>query len=450
VNRRTYLATAVTAFGAGTAGCQSGQETTAEQQTPEATTTGPGETDSSGDVGLTIGTEAGIEVTYEDSLVTDTVVTSNDARQAEDGRRFVLLQLSVRNNTGDTTEFPGGERFELTAGNNAYRRTTVTDSGGFGTEAGRIQQPVLGDEYRTGGRVDAGAVTSGWLVVSVPVDGSEFTLELTEVTAESGETPSWSVVADATDLATCSVSVNGPQTVTQGTEATYTIIAENTGNRQVRCYRQLTASRGRREQTETLARVLEPSSTHETTLSFTPEGTGTVVVESAGESLTETPVELPTFEFGKSWTSPDGIRVNVTDVQFAQEATYEPEYEDEELSVESGPDSKFAFFYVTVAYTGNDSTTEFPKGRDIRVERKNGEIIAQFYGRDDDVPQRWTDPVSGDLYADTQSFYYSGDTASGWFVATVPESLSRDDLYLRITTSGVGSYSEMGGRWTGR
>ena len=448
MDRRTYLTTTAMALGVGVAGCQNGQETTAEQQTSGPTTaTGSGDTDSSGDAGLTIGTEAGIEVTYEDSLVTDSIVTSADATQAEDGRRFALLELSVRNNTGEATELPGGERFELTAGNNAYRRTTVTDGGGFGAEPGRIQQPVLGDEYRTSGRVDAGAVTSGWLVVSVPVDRSEFTLELTEVTAESGETPSWSVVADATDLATCSVSVDGPQTVTQGTEAAYTMIAENTGNRPVRCYRQVTATCGQQEQTTTVARSLDPGATHETTLSITPRATGEFTVASNVETHVETPVAVPTFQFGESWTSPDGLRVTVETPQFAQEATYEPDLYRGQNSLEAGADSKFAFFNIQMTNTGTEQNLDFPGWRNVRVERGDGTALARMY-RLEREPETWISPVSGTPFPEATVDYDPGEGRSAWFLAEVPTSITPSDIYLKLTTPGIGFAPEYGAKWT--
>jgi len=441
MDRRAYLATTAAVIGVGTAGCQTQQDGT------QAASDGSGP-NREGDIGQTATTADGIQVTYEDLIATQTVVTSESATAAMDGRRLVLLKLAVRNNTGGTTDLPDGERFELAAGENTYRRTTVTEGGGFGSEPDRIQQPVLGDEYRASGFVDPGDVASGWLVASVPTDRSEFTLRLTGVTTESGDVPTWSVIADTGDVATCAVTVDGPQTVTQATEASYTITAENTGNRPVRCYRQITATRRDQAQTTTVARSLDAGETHQTPLSITPRGIGTFTVDSSVETYIETSIEIPTFRFGESWSSPNGLQVTVSDLQFAQEATYEPDYYNGKRTAEAGTDSKFAFFTIEMSNVGTTRNLDFPGWRNVRIEKTDGNVLSRMYRLDTD-PERWVSPVSGTPLPESTARYDPGESRSAWVLAEIPSSVGPGDMSLRVTTPGIASDPEYGAKWTG-
>jgi len=229
------------------------------------------------------------------------------------------------------------------------------------------------------------------------ISTDDLTLTLTEAVSDSGKDVQWAVVADSADLAQCSVDFSSPETLTQRTAASFAITMENTGNRQARCYRRYQVSGEIERDSYTVFRNLSPGETYETSFSVTPPGIGEFVVETNGETVVDTTVQPPTHEFGESWTSPQGLRITVGNVQFAQEASYERQWEDEIATVEAANDSKFAFFFIEARNVGNNEALD-PPHRLVGIRAEVGDTVSEFYEVDNDIPYTWTAPVDGNSY----------------------------------------------------
>lgn len=439
MRRRQYIATALGAVSIGTAGCRGQQSETSPTNTPE--------TAQADDLGQTIATDDGIEITYEEFLKTGTVVTTNARTSASGGRLLALLKLRIRNNTGESTRLPEPEEFEITAGEAVYRRVSVAEPTGLSDDSGVIQQPIQGDEYRPSGLVDPGAVTAGWLVIPIPEEQRDLKLTLTEAVTDSGEELQWSVVSDNGDLALCSVDFTAPETLTQRTEAGFTVTMENTGNRQSRCYRRYQVSGEIERDSYTVFRNLSPGESFQTSFSVTPPGIGEFVVETNGETVVDTTVQPQTHDFGDSWTSPRGLRMTVSNVQFAREASYEQQWEDETATVEASNGSTFAFFFIEARNVGNNDALD-PPHRLVGVRAEVNDTVSEFYEIDNDIPSTWTAPVDGTAYNPDRLGYDPGEGLSGWFVAEVPASATLSETTLRVTMDTLGR-PEIGTEWTG-
>lgn len=415
------------------AGCSGGgsssEEQTDGQQTATPTPTeGSASAKPTGDVGVTRVTKENIRVTLKDALTTDALVDDGEYTSSQQGNRYLLLHLQVRNNSDDEKEIPAHGDLSLRT-SDGIRQNQVT------SEHSELSEPV-GSTYTPDGgfrgpQIDPGAQVRGWLAYTVSADQREFTVELPDLLTDGGDTVAWDVTVPESTGVVFEEELTKPDSARADSETSMTVTVRNTGNRQGRVARTYMLERYDRDPLQkSIQGGLGPGEEQSVQFTFTPATVGDHRISSPVTDHEPLTVKAPQFTFGETWESTMGFTIEIANATLTDTIVYSnndsdrleltPDAGKQFLVFEATPKNEQTYYFdTTVAATANGQRATFAENED-----ELNDAFARGYD------ERLVSPLSGRPWELSTTFDYT--TESGVFFMQVPDTFTTDDLTIRL------------------
>ncbi|MFB6179760.1 MAG: hypothetical protein ABEI77_08560 [Halorientalis sp.] len=415
-----------------TAGCSklggSGGNSDAENDTTSTDGSGNGEDagghNETGDLGQSLTTKSGVELTYRKVAVTQTIRTDKYSRathSAMAGKTFVLLKVQART-ASDDAELPSRSEFKLTTDATQYIPRAINAP---------FKQPVTGEPYSPSSWDSSETSEVGWIVYVVPEETTNFRLAVPSAQTETGDV-TWDVIADAGDEITFELTTTKPDSLTIGDSGTLAFTVENTGHKTGRFYRSLEISypgvTDDQHQIQ-LDYTIDPGETKTFSVSVTPSGVGSLRVTGLNSELALQQIAPASLSFGETWTTPQGVELTVSDVTLSGSTTYRANGSTE--TAEAGTRLQFAFVHLTVTNPTTEEQAVPPWDSSISISAE-GSTYDDVFNPESWSTEHWQQPVDQSWYGQDGNLE-SGGQASGVVPLKIPSDLSKQDL--SVTTN---------------
>lgn len=425
VSRREYLLAAGGASITGVAGCSSGGDNSTSGEgtagTENSTTTPAVD-----QIGETRVSSGETRLTVNEVVVTQTLYAigdfSNTAVSPEDGKQFVLVDVQARKQTENGT-VPARTDYRLEAESASYSIDNV--------DVESLNRPVNASLYQVGGGFtgpEIGSTTRGWLVFEIPADASAGTLQVREMRTQDDEPVTWKLQFDNAKTVTFAEEIQFPEEAEVGATVEASVSVENTGGRTGRYTTIVTSDL--LSDSRTLEYTLEAGETRDEMLELAVDGyyQGSADLSVGSTNMATMDIVAPEVQLGDTWTGPQGVEYTVSDLALTQS----PEVE----GLEVGDDQQVA----VARFTATNSTTDQQSLPERWEEPLTIVVGDQTYtnigGRSVDGLEL-TSPVEGTSYPRVVLSDDPGEEESGIMIFYLPASVSRSDIEIRLSYSGI-------------
>lgn len=434
-------------------GTDGGENATTAEPTTEAT---PSPTPVRDDLGETRTTENELRVTLSEYVFTRRLVRDGETITPKDGNHFLIARLKFRNNGTDVVSAPSRTDLLVEDADGIRYNSLEYSPSAFSSEAGQVAQPITGTvytppegDYSDPDRpLEPGQTTAGMVTFEIPEDVAKPVLSITTAETAAGDQVRWQCINSQSRTVTFETDVSAPEPpFVQHETYTYTVTVTNTGGHAGKFEAPLSTSGGVYPQRDEegpvlIGGTLKPGESLTREVAIRVEGDESFSVTFEG-TVTDESVSRPTYAFGETWTTPDGLEVTVRNVQFVERFEYEENLSDDVVTEQAESGRKFLAFEVVSEYTGTDDSVQFPE--EFTVELSSGEGASSVYVSGDglagDTLDRSYSPST--LYA-----YGPGDSERGWLLYDVDKSVTLSDVTLSTTrNTGFGGNLDFA-QWT--
>ncbi len=442
MNRRTLLVSTAAATATALAGCSalsdSGGNGSADSGGDE------GAAEASGNVGVTRVTQEDVRVTVTDAFTASSLLGDSEYVASDDGSRYLLVNLQVRNNADEEKSIPVHEDLSVRDGE-GIRQNQVTSGGSELTEpVGETYSPPTG--WGGDAVIDPGSQFRGWVVYTVQADLTEFQIELPELLTKEDETVAWDVSLPADTGVVIEESVTTSEDPRSGRPVQVTASIANAGTRTGRIDRSFAVHTFLNDSVvESISGSVAPGETREVTIEFTPAKTGPYAVESTVREYDPVEVQAREFAFGEAWDLATGLEISVSDPSLTDSVTYDSSEGDGLTATPSAGNQFLVFDFeaeadddhywgpVFVAESGGEEANTFDGNR----------ISHLLEGYDEEL----TSPPLGGPATGIGGVSDWPDLA-GPMVMEVPSSFSTSDLAIHLRDDDTDDRDRYAATWT--
>ena len=366
-----------------------------------------------------------INISIEDVTTASRLQGSDEWHLADDGKIFLLIKVSSENTGEKVRDTPSQFRLII----NGEQYNAHVDGGYLTPGPSTLKRPIEG-YYNPGDEIYPDVSKSGWILSEVPenIDSFKFAWEYPgeNFSDDDNEVITWSLTADPGEASQPSIEeIRGPSEVEVGKQATYEIVAKNSGGREVTITKELSfvaPSESHPYNADTVSITIPGNSTREKEVKKTFKGVSktSLLVGDKRKVINVFPQQL---SWGETVEAPDGYQAQMSDFALSDRVEYISNGEREVESAPSGKQWAVIRFYESTDTLGSPT-----------LSTENSQYTPETLTWYSDPTMKW--PVE------------SGAGRGEILVYEVPSDLAREDIAAVITHSVSWEYNDMIVYWT--